>query len=714
MPRLSLFTIFPSVFHSHLSTLSVISGLPFDDQLALSRDKELYFRVHRSAELNFSNFDGLNTTDLTNVSYELKEFYKSGDNLVSIGNSLDTTGLSNYEHRTGIISNQPNKTIISQKSEEKILFEVVTAATASEEAFLNRSSVLFVAVSFILLMVISLAWLVFYYVQRFRYLHSKERVSRRLTELAKKAVARIPIKTLHSGDWEITSSYEQCAICIEPFKAMDNIRILPCRHYFHKLCIDPWLLEQRSCPMCKLDILQAYGFRAELFCSYTNLESLPNQVLSTSGPTLSIPSVCSTFSNLVSGNLSSPQTSNDVSVIESLSLISSQSQIMSNLLTVAHGSPLTYLVLTGTNGFANATDSIIIHAQSFPKTDGQPNLENSDSTPFIQNDNITLPSRNVTNSITIPLLSNLSLPPKQMTGSSVWSTNLLPVCVVTSVTTSESCQPRALMVCESFLGNIFHQTCSVVTATVASLTDHSISMSNNTNEATTSTTQSLTGPLCSTTHDSEILSIHQMNFIYTNCPGHLTSQTNLSIEQPQGTCPTSNSINLDSSQYLANRRNLRMINFKNIFNPDKPLGNIRSRNNHSSMNLFRNWFTRHWCNAFYPQSNSAKRTNRFLYSSPPYYATTTSSRSQIVNTDEFDQCKSNLIRVKQQSPSTSNTEECYVTAVVEDIPSETGNSSILSESVNILTSDHSTVIHSTNSTSSSFSLHGTTEIAFSQ
>ncbi|EUB57758.1 E3 ubiquitin-protein ligase [Echinococcus granulosus] len=36
------------------------------------------------------------------------------------------------------------------------------------------------------------------------------------------------------------------------------------QHYFHKLCIDPWLLEQRSCPMCKLDILQAYDFRPEM------------------------------------------------------------------------------------------------------------------------------------------------------------------------------------------------------------------------------------------------------------------------------------------------------------------------------------------------------------------------------------------------------------------------------------------------------------------
>lgn len=32
------------------------------------------------------------------------------------------------------------------------------------------------------------------------------------------------------------------------------------RHEFHKSCIDPWLLEHRTCPMCKMDILKHYGF----------------------------------------------------------------------------------------------------------------------------------------------------------------------------------------------------------------------------------------------------------------------------------------------------------------------------------------------------------------------------------------------------------------------------------------------------------------------
>lgn len=32
------------------------------------------------------------------------------------------------------------------------------------------------------------------------------------------------------------------------------------RHDFHKNCIDPWLLDHRLCPMCKMDILKYYGF----------------------------------------------------------------------------------------------------------------------------------------------------------------------------------------------------------------------------------------------------------------------------------------------------------------------------------------------------------------------------------------------------------------------------------------------------------------------
>ncbi|XP_077285083.1 ring finger protein goliath [Arctopsyche grandis] len=124
----------------------------------------------------------------------------------------------------------------------------------------NRTSVLFVSISFIVLMVMSLSWLVFYYIQRFRYMNAKDRLSKRLCCAAKKALSKIPVKNLKSEDKEIQGDGECCAVCIELYKISDVLRILPCRHDFHKSCIDPWLLEHRTCPMCKMDILKYYGF----------------------------------------------------------------------------------------------------------------------------------------------------------------------------------------------------------------------------------------------------------------------------------------------------------------------------------------------------------------------------------------------------------------------------------------------------------------------
>ncbi|CAL8078833.1 unnamed protein product [Calicophoron daubneyi] len=254
------------------------------------------------------------------------------------------------ETRYTLLKTTPQQSVkwIPQDTGAHLVYEVVTPPTDNssgpDEPLLNRSSVLFVAVSFILLMVISLAWLVFYYVQRFRYLHSKERVSRRLAELAKKAVARIPLKTLHSGDRETNSEFDQCAICIEHFRAMDNIRILPCRHYFHKLCVDPWLLEQRSCPMCKLDILQAYGLRADLY--FENLV--------TTGQT-------SALTNPSASGLASSAGSDDG--MERIALVHSNSL---NTLVGTSGPSLTYVVLTTAVQPSQSADPYVTGIYRFP------------------------------------------------------------------------------------------------------------------------------------------------------------------------------------------------------------------------------------------------------------------------------------------------------------------------------------------------------------
>lgn len=42
----------------------------------------------------------------------------------------------------------------------------------------------------------------------------------------------------------------ECTICMEDFEVGDNIRYLPCMHFYHQVCIDSWLMRSFTCPRC--------------------------------------------------------------------------------------------------------------------------------------------------------------------------------------------------------------------------------------------------------------------------------------------------------------------------------------------------------------------------------------------------------------------------------------------------------------------------------
>ncbi|CAL1589931.1 unnamed protein product [Knipowitschia caucasica] len=148
---------------------------------------------------------------------------------------------------------------------------VISIGTRNLQKYVSRTSVVFVSISFIVLMIISLAWLVFYYIQRFRYANARDRNQRRLGDAAKKAISKLQLRTIRKGDTETDADFDNCAVCIEGYKANDVVRILPCRHLFHKSCVDPWLLDHRTCPMCKMNILKALGIALNADC----LDELP-------------------------------------------------------------------------------------------------------------------------------------------------------------------------------------------------------------------------------------------------------------------------------------------------------------------------------------------------------------------------------------------------------------------------------------------------------
>jgi len=69
-------------------------------------------------------------------------------------------------------------------------------------------------------------------------------------------IRRLPTRTLCADD--IGEDTNPCSICQEDFAADEEVRDLPCQHYFHSHCIDQWLVIQKKCPLCRHDITTEY------------------------------------------------------------------------------------------------------------------------------------------------------------------------------------------------------------------------------------------------------------------------------------------------------------------------------------------------------------------------------------------------------------------------------------------------------------------------
>ncbi|KRY42338.1 Ubiquitin-conjugating enzyme E2 K [Trichinella spiralis] len=51
------------------------------------------------------------------------------------------------------------------------------------------------------------------------------------------------------------NSMDGCAICLESYKDGQILRVISCGHEFHKKCVDPWLLLNRTCPLCMYNVI---------------------------------------------------------------------------------------------------------------------------------------------------------------------------------------------------------------------------------------------------------------------------------------------------------------------------------------------------------------------------------------------------------------------------------------------------------------------------
>ncbi|XP_066516625.1 E3 ubiquitin-protein ligase RNF128a isoform X2 [Hoplias malabaricus] len=132
------------------------------------------------------------------------------------------------------------------------------------EPIMGHYSIFLISISFIIIAAAAASYFTYYTARRLYRARVQDRMQKRMKAKAKAAISRLQTRTLAHGDQEcVGSDDDSCAVCIEVYKPGDIVSVLTCSHYFHKVCIEPWLLEHRTCPMCKCDVLKALGVQVD-------------------------------------------------------------------------------------------------------------------------------------------------------------------------------------------------------------------------------------------------------------------------------------------------------------------------------------------------------------------------------------------------------------------------------------------------------------------
>ncbi|XP_046321295.1 E3 ubiquitin-protein ligase RLIM-like [Marmota monax] len=74
------------------------------------------------------------------------------------------------------------------------------------------------------------------------------------TGLTKQQIDDLAVRNIEKDD-----TLKACSICLTEFRENNKIRILPCSHEYHILCIDRWLSEYSTCPVCRRELTDSDG-----------------------------------------------------------------------------------------------------------------------------------------------------------------------------------------------------------------------------------------------------------------------------------------------------------------------------------------------------------------------------------------------------------------------------------------------------------------------
>ncbi|ELA42059.1 uncharacterized protein VICG_00908 [Vittaforma corneae ATCC 50505] len=87
-------------------------------------------------------------------------------------------------------------------------------------------------------------------------------------DLIQDEISKLPLQK-YSEDLEFT----ECSICLDIFQVNEEVRVLSCKHCFHRNCIDSWLRSMLKCPICRNSVTKLADSQNYEF--YQSLNSIP-------------------------------------------------------------------------------------------------------------------------------------------------------------------------------------------------------------------------------------------------------------------------------------------------------------------------------------------------------------------------------------------------------------------------------------------------------
>ncbi|XP_047329413.1 RING-H2 finger protein ATL66-like [Impatiens glandulifera] len=110
---------------------------------------------------------------------------------------------------------------------------------------------------FIVLSIFCFLYFIYSCTRRYMFL-SRVRTSCPATGgLDKAEIDRLPVVSYGSSHGYGPSKDGECSICLGCFQEGEKVKVLPlCKHGFHSECVDTWLKNRPSCPLCRGSVVR--------------------------------------------------------------------------------------------------------------------------------------------------------------------------------------------------------------------------------------------------------------------------------------------------------------------------------------------------------------------------------------------------------------------------------------------------------------------------